>query len=220
MIFHGWRTVCVFPFVLLFNHSFFFSDSHGTGHRPFLVICCGKNAFRTRVVRPSRPIREPLLQLSSLETYSVGIFSLIQPLFSWSSRLQGFIMSSMNAQAPNFEEAAEFIYSGLYNHCWLSLRLNERLGIDNLPNEVSHILQEIKHRETTTQGAPWLSIYFDLCVLIFNEELQHASLCTPTFTIISCALSEIATHSYQNAHLLCRNTQSGWGKMHVGGAAH
>ncbi|CAA7271140.1 unnamed protein product [Cyclocybe aegerita] len=44
----------------------------------------------------------------------------------------------MNAVLPNLEEAAnvasEFIYS-----------------IDNLPNEVSHILQEIKHRDNRTQ---------------------------------------------------------------------
>ncbi|KAF9476414.1 hypothetical protein BDN70DRAFT_882463 [Pholiota conissans] len=44
----------------------------------------------------------------------------------------------MAAQAPNFEEAAnvasEFIYS-----------------LDNLPNEVAHLLQEIKHRESRSQ---------------------------------------------------------------------
>jgi len=71
-------------------------------------------------------------------------------------------MSSTSAQVPNFEEAAnvaaEFIYSELDNNPFdLLLKprtTDERLGIDNLPNEVSHILQEIKHRETRTQGAP------------------------------------------------------------------
>ena len=63
-------------------------------------------------------------------------------------------MSLMNAQAPNFEEAAEFIYSGLYNHSWRIWDTSfGKLSIPSLSFSLSES-QEIKHRETTTQGAP------------------------------------------------------------------
>lgn len=64
----------------------------------------------------------------------------------------------MSLVTPNFEEAAtiasEFIYSkvSISNHRNQNFTLT---GLDNLPNEVSHLLQEIKHKETRAQGT-WL----------------------------------------------------------------
>lgn len=63
----------------------------------------------------------------------------------------------MNSQLPNLEEAAnvaaEFIYSRhrLTELCVGGIT-NKETGLDNLPNEVSHLLQEIRHREARTQG--------------------------------------------------------------------
>ena len=64
----------------------------------------------------------------------------------------------MNVQIPNLEEAAnvaaEFIYSESQPEmpvCYVLL-LNQRTGVDNLPGEVCHLLQEIKHRESRAVG--------------------------------------------------------------------
>lgn len=39
-----------------------------------------------------------------------------------------------------------------YIHFVILSITDERIGLDNLPNEVSHLLQEIRHREIRTQG--------------------------------------------------------------------
>jgi len=62
----------------------------------------------------------------------------------------------MATVVPNLEEAAnvatEFIYSAGYVCPQEQLLKFKVSGIDNLPNEVAHILHEIKHRETRTTG--------------------------------------------------------------------
>jgi len=68
-------------------------------------------------------------------------------------------MNAVNAQ--NFEEAAniaaEFIYSVLSAlQAWV-LWLTNHAGLDNLPNEVNHLLQEIKIKEARAQGKSMFS---------------------------------------------------------------
>ena len=62
----------------------------------------------------------------------------------------------MNVQIPNLEEAAnvaaEFIYSESPIPSYYAQPLNHRPGVDNLPGEVCHLLQEIKHRESRAVG--------------------------------------------------------------------
>jgi len=68
-------------------------------------------------------------------------------------------MNAVNAQ--NFEEAAniaaEFIYSALSVLQPYILWLTNHVGLDNLPNEVNHLLQEIKIKEGRAQGKSTLS---------------------------------------------------------------
>jgi chromatin modification-related protein YNG2 len=56
----------------------------------------------------------------------------------------------------NLEEAAnvasEFIYSQSYSSIPIPLLNLISIGLDNLPHEVAHILQEIKHKEKRAHG--------------------------------------------------------------------
>ena len=62
----------------------------------------------------------------------------------------------MNVQIPNLEEAAnvaaEFIYSESQIPSCYTQSLDHRTGVDNLPGEVCHLLQEIKHLEGRAVG--------------------------------------------------------------------
>jgi chromatin modification-related protein YNG2 len=62
----------------------------------------------------------------------------------------------MNVQIPNLEEAAnvaaEFIYSESQILSRYTQSLSHRTGVDNLPGEVCHLLQEIRHRESRAVG--------------------------------------------------------------------
>ena len=45
-----------------------------------------------------------------------------------------------------------YTVSPRYFPSFANLVLNHRIGVDNLPGEVSHLLQEIKHRESRSVG--------------------------------------------------------------------
>lgn len=51
------------------------------------------------------------------------------------------------------------------------MRLTRISGLDNLPNEVNHLLQEIKLKETRVQGTP--SFFFHTDWVLVSEELQQ-----------------------------------------------
>jgi chromatin modification-related protein YNG2 len=63
----------------------------------------------------------------------------------------------MNFQIPNLEEAANVAAEFIYSESQIPSRryvytLNHRTGVDNLPGEVGHLLQEIRHRESRAVG--------------------------------------------------------------------
>ncbi len=73
---------------------------------------------------------------------------------SYSDTLRSLIMNSVSAQA--LEEAAniatEFIYSALTTSFFLSALIHGK-GLDNLPNEVRHMCEEIKYLDSKAFGA-------------------------------------------------------------------
>lgn len=83
------------------------------------------------------------------------------------------VMNAVNAQ--NLEEAAnlaaEFIYSALTALQSCNLWLTIHAGLDNLPNEVNHLLQEIKVKEARVQGELMMSGLDEIPTL--SEELQQ-----------------------------------------------
>jgi len=89
----------------------------------------------------------------------------------------------MATVVPNLEEAAnvatEFIYSAVHVFPQEQLLKIILSGIDNLPNEVAHILQEIKHRETRTIGIFFLICSFKVFLGVSRATAGDRQRCSP-----------------------------------------